>query len=60
MMEESADAALEQVKKKGYDVPYRGRGLPIGLIGFNFDRKSRYLLEAKAVRFSYVGADGTL
>ena len=59
-MEESAVAALDQVKKKGYDAPYRGRGLPIWLIGLNFDRQSRHLLEAKAVRFSYMGADGTL
>ena len=44
---ESADAALEQVKKKGYDEPYRGRNLPIWLIGLNFNRETRRLLDAK-------------
>ena len=45
---ESAEAALKQVRDKQYDVPYRGRGLPIWLIGLNFDRQSRHLLDAKA------------
>ena len=44
---ESADAALEQVKKKGYDEPYRGRNLPIWLIGLNFNRETRRLLDTK-------------
>ena len=45
---ESAEAALKQVRDKQYDAPYRGRGLPIWLIGLNFDRQSRHLLDAKA------------
>ena len=49
---ESAEAALDQVKKKGYDAPYRGRNLPIWLIGLNFDRQTRHLLEAKAVQLA--------
>ncbi len=49
---ESADAALDQVKKKGYDAPYRGRGLPIWLIGLNFDRQTRHLMDGKAVRLA--------
>ena len=32
------------------DEPYRGRNLPIWLIGHNFDRKTRHLLDAKAER----------
>ena len=47
---ESADEALKQVKKKHYDAPYRGRGLPIWLIGLNFDRQTRHLMDAKAER----------
>ena len=46
-VDESADEALEQVKKKGYDEPYRGRNLPIWLIGLNFNRETRRLLDAK-------------
>ena len=45
---ESADAALEQVRAKSYDAPYQARNLPIWLVGLNFDRKSRHLLDAKA------------
>ncbi len=45
---ESADAALDQVRKKGYDAPYRARNLPIWLIGLNFDRETRQLIDAKA------------
>ena len=45
---ESAEAALKQVSEKGYDKPYRARGLPIWHIGLNFDRETRQLLDAKA------------
>ena len=45
---ESAEEALRQVKGKHYDAPYRSRGLPIWLIGLNFDRQTRHLLDAKA------------
>ena len=51
-VDESAEAALDQVKKKGYDAPYHGRGLPIWLIGLNFDRQTRHLMDAKAVQVS--------
>ncbi|MBR6056602.1 MAG: AAA family ATPase [Victivallales bacterium] len=44
---ESADEALRQVKGKHYDAPYHSRGLPIWLIGLNFDRQTRHLLDAK-------------
>ena len=47
-VDEPASAALEQVKAKGYDAPYRGKGLPIHLIGLSFDSKTRHLVDAKA------------
>ena len=49
-VDESADEALKQLKAKHYDAPYHGRNLPIWLIGLNFDRKTRHLLDAKAER----------
>ena len=45
---ESAEAALQQVRDKQYDAPYQGRGLPIWIIGLNFDRQTRHLLDTKA------------
>ena len=48
-VDEPAAAALEQVKAKGYDAPYRGKGLPIHLVGLGFDSKTRHLAEAAAV-----------
>ena len=47
-VDESADAALVQVRAKGYDVPYRAKNAPIWLVGLNFDRKTRQFLEGKA------------
>ena len=47
-VDESAEAALAQVKAKHYDAPYRASKLPIWLIGLNFDRKTRQLSDAKA------------
>jgi hypothetical protein len=46
-VDESADAALKQVKEKQYDAPYRGRNLPIWLIGLNFERQTRQLTDCK-------------
>ena len=48
-VDEPAAAALVQVKAKGYDAPYRGKGLPIYLIGLAFDSKTRHLADAAAV-----------
>ena len=42
------EAALKQVRRKGYDGPYRAKGLPIWLVGLSFDRQTRQLLDAKA------------
>ena len=44
---ESAEEALQQVKDKHYDAPYRSRNLPIWLVGLNFDRQTRHLLDTK-------------
>ena len=51
-VDESADAALKQVKEKGYDTPYRAMHAPIWHIGLNFDSKTRRLTDAKAERLS--------
>ena len=47
-VDESADAALKQVKKKGYDAPYRAMNAPVWHIGLNFDSKTRRLTDALA------------
>ena len=51
-VDESAEAALEQVQKKGYDAPYRGGSAPIWLVGLNFDGKTHYLLDAKVQKLT--------
>ena len=48
-VDEPAAAALEQVKAKGYDAPYRAKGLPIHAIGLSFDSKTRHLADGAAV-----------
>ena len=45
---EGAAAALEQVKAKNYDAPYRAKGLPIYVVGLSFDSKTRLLADAGA------------
>ena len=47
-VDEPASAALEQVKAKGYDAPYRAKGLPIHAVGLAFDSKTRHLADAAA------------
>ena len=37
----SAQIALEQIKARGYDQPYRASGKPIVLIGIAFDKEKR-------------------
>ena len=44
--DETAAAALDQIKAKGYAEPYRASGLPIWGIGLNFDSKTRQLMDA--------------
>lgn len=38
-----AGSALAQLKAKGYADRYRGRGLPIHLVGIEFSRETRTL-----------------
>ena len=45
-VDESAEAALAQIKEKDYAAPYRARNLPIWAIGLNFDSKTRQLTGA--------------
>ncbi|MCQ2392026.1 MAG: PD-(D/E)XK nuclease domain-containing protein, partial [Kiritimatiellae bacterium] len=47
-VDESAAAALEQVKAKNYDAPYRAKGVPIYAVGLSFDSKTRHLADAEA------------
>ena len=44
--DESAVAALRQIREKGYAEPYRADGRPIYLIGLNFDSQTRQLTDA--------------
>ena len=47
-VDESAAAAVEQVKAKGYDAPYRAKGRPVWAVGLSFDSKTRHLVEGRA------------
>ena len=47
-VDEPASAALEQVKAKNYDAPFRAKGLPIYAVGLGFDAKTRHLADAAA------------
>ena len=51
-VDESAASALEQVKAKNYDAPYRAKGLPIYAVGLSFDSKTRLLADAEACAVS--------
>ena len=48
--DETAAAALDQIKTKGYAEPYRASGLPVWGIGLNFDSKTRQLTDAISER----------
>ena len=41
--DESAQAAMDQLKEKDYAAPYRAKGLPIWGLGLNFDSAARQL-----------------
>ena len=51
-VDESAAAALDQIRRKGYAEPYRARGLPIWAVGLNFDSRTRHLTDAAVERIS--------
>jgi hypothetical protein len=44
-MDQSAKVALAQIKEKGYATPYLNDGKPITLIGINFSREERNIVE---------------
>ena len=44
--DESAAAALGQIREKGYAEPYRADGRPVYLIGLGFASKTRQLVDA--------------
>jgi hypothetical protein len=46
-MNQSADVALAQIKDKGYATPYLSDGKPITLIGINFSKEERNIVEWK-------------
>ena len=49
-VDETAAAAIEQIKRKGYDAPYRAKGRPIWAIGLKFDPATRQLADAACER----------
>jgi len=44
-MDQPAEVAIAQIKEKGYATPYLNDGKPITLIGINFSRKERNIVE---------------
>ena len=44
-MGQSAKVAIAQIKEKGYAIPYLSDGKPITLIGLNFSKKKRNIVE---------------
>ena len=46
-MEQSADVAIAQIKERGYATPYLSSGKPIKLIGINFSKEQRNIVEWK-------------
>jgi len=46
-MNQSADIAIAQLKEKGYATPYLSDGKPITLIGINFSKEERNIVEWK-------------
>ena len=46
-MEQLADEAIAQIKEKGYANPYLASGKPITLIGINFSKEARNIVEWK-------------
>jgi len=48
-MDQAADIAIAQIKEKGYATPYLSDGKPITLIGINFSKEERNIVEWKEV-----------
>ena len=51
-MDLSADIGLAQIKEMGYANPYLNSGKPITMIGINFSRKKRNIVEWKEISFN--------
>ena len=51
-VDDTAASALEQVKSKGYDAPYRASNRPIYAIGLAFDSKTRQFVDGAAEQLS--------
>ena len=49
---ESAEEALAQVKRKRYEAPYLAGTRPIWLVGLNFDRATHHLADWKLEQVS--------
>ena len=50
--DESAAAALAQIREKGYAQPYLADGRPVWAIGLSFDSQTRQLVDAKEERLA--------
>jgi len=44
-MDQPSKVAITQIKEKGYALPYLSDGKPITLIGINFSKKKRNIVE---------------
>ena len=51
-VDESADAALDQLRRRRYAEPYRASDAPVWLVGLSFNRETRLLDDAKAERLA--------
>ena len=51
-VDETAEAALAQIREKGYAKPYLADGRPVYLIGLAFDSKTRQLVDAREERLA--------
>ncbi len=52
-MDQPAAEAISQIKEKGYALPYLNAGKPITLIGINFSRAERNIVEWAEEDFRY-------
>ncbi len=56
----TAQAAIEQIKARGYDQPYRASGMPITLIGIAFDKETRAISDWKAEQVALLGTSNVI
>ncbi len=49
--DQSSEAAIAQIKEKGYAEAYRGKGKEVWLVGINFGKEKRNVTEWKAEKF---------